>query len=90
MDNDDQNQQYIIDLVKENKYETAINEFKKYITTNPQSASANYNIAVIYDFLKEYDKAIDYYNTACKYDTKYLKVKSECEERIRNLELLRQ
>lgn len=87
MDNDDENQQKIIDIAKSGNIDNAITEFKNYINNNPNSASANYNIATLYDLKSERNEALKYYEAAVKLNPTnktYSQTKSDCENRIRN------
>ncbi|MCX6148347.1 MAG: tetratricopeptide repeat protein, partial [Candidatus Kapabacteria bacterium] len=85
MDISDENLQPIIDDVKKGDTKNSIEKLKKYILDNPNSAPANYNLALIFDYLKDYSNAMLYYNKACSIDPKYNQIKSECENRIQNL-----
>ncbi|MCK1983707.1 MULTISPECIES: DUF2726 domain-containing protein [Peribacillus] len=56
-------------LADAEKFETAKQLYEKLIQKDPESPSALNNVAVIYrDIAKEYDKALEYFELAAKYD----------------------
>lgn len=84
MDNSDENQQYIIDQVKRISPKYGIDEFNRFIAKNPQSASAYYNLAVLYDVMGDYKNALFNYDKAISLNPQendYKTVKFQCEVR---------
>ncbi|MCX6148526.1 MAG: hypothetical protein NTW25_14935 [Candidatus Kapabacteria bacterium] len=86
LDYSEEAQEPILNEMLEGKTSTfvSISKLKNYISSNPKSSSAYLNLAIVYDYMQDYEKALLNYDKAFRHNPSYYKFKIACEDRIRN------
>lgn len=90
LDGDDKAQEPIIEVAREGNVPRAITEMEAYVQSNPQNASALYNLAVLLDATGKYPEALELYTKAISLSAKdyYVDMKSECARRLADQQAL--
>jgi len=92
MDDSDEAQKPIIQVAERGNVPQAVREMEAYVQSNPQNASALYNLAVLTDASGRYQDALDLYTRAITMASKdfYVDMKSECARRLADQQALAQ
>lgn len=92
MDGDDKAQEPMIKTAEKGNVAKAVEEMRSYVASNPQNASALYNLAVLLDASGQYQEALDFYNKAITLSGKdyYVEMKGDCAKRLADQQAMAQ